>query len=62
MTQEEARYRLEDYINANTMDQHGEHDDISLPIVDEVVYSKFEGNVLTEYTFVGLLKIAYNLK
>ena len=35
--------------------------DISLPVVDEVVYCEFEPNMIIEWTFVGLLKIAYNL-
>lgn len=56
MTQSEAREILEKWIDAKKYSSCGS---FKLPEADEVVYSKFEGNTLIEYTFRYLLKTAY---
>ena len=58
MTKEEAREILEDFIGDfyNT--------NISLPIFDQIIkrVSKEEYDVINEYSFRYLLKVAYDLK
>lgn len=65
MTKEEARVLLEYWINAHTKDSLGKHRDMLLPINDEIINiisTDFEsGRVFDQYTFKGLIKIAYDL-
>lgn len=61
MTKEGAREHLENWINYQTKQQFGEHQDIRLPIIDEVVLSKITERGIEQWTFKGLIKIAYDL-
>ena len=70
MTQDEAREILNDYVTSDYFNQ--------LPIEDVLIthlrpkkikevnldweYEEFPSTVITDYTFKGLLKIAYDLK
>jgi hypothetical protein len=74
MDKDEARDILNEWINKETQDVYGNHIDLSLPIVDDVVYSEWhrknglkslkedENTSLVQYTFRHLIKIAYGLK
>lgn len=58
MTKDEARKLLEDWLNE--MVEAGR--EIRLPIVDQNVIFMIEEDVkFTQYTFKGLIKIAYDL-
>lgn len=56
MTQQDAKLILEKWI---TQKQRTTCGTFTLPIVDEVVYTVFDGNTMTDYTFIYLLKTAY---
>jgi hypothetical protein len=53
MSKREARKHLEKWLNYKAI-----YRDVKLPIVDEVVVKKG----FCEWTFIGLMKIAYDLK
>lgn len=57
MTSQESRAILEQWLQRRS--EAGIH---NLPIVDEVVHTGLAGNTMQSYTFLGLLKIAYNLR
>lgn len=52
MTPEQARYILNIWLEES----------MSFPIEDEIIYNESDGNHITDYTFLGLIKITYNLK
>lgn len=56
MTKEEAHDILRDWLDERS--DYGK----DLPIFDEVVIQYFDVNCIRQYTFRGLLKIAYDLK
>jgi hypothetical protein len=69
MTKEEARIKLTEYLNKT---QTIWNESIQLPITDAVVYSvvatvpskdkiEYGDTTIEQYTFKGLLKIAYDL-
>lgn len=68
MTKEKARDILEKWIEHKTslnISMSGIHSyvpRIMLPIVDERLSSEFKGNTLEEWSFRGLIKIAYDLE
>lgn len=62
MTKENARAILEEWISNKTADRFGEHKDITLPVVDEIVYTTTFESEINQWTFVGLLKLIYNLE
>ncbi len=59
MTKQQALKILNDYIDRNiNLDNHFS----GLPIVDKVIYwESTSPNDITNYTFTGLIKIAYGL-
>ena len=62
MDRDKARIILETWINDKTSFEdvyQTLHRDIDLPIVDENIYKESE---FEQWSFKGLLKIAYNLK
>lgn len=56
MTQEQAKEILEKWITQKARRTCGQ---IPLPIKDEVIYTVIDGNNMTDYTFIFLLKTAY---
>lgn len=65
MTKEEARFFLEGWISSKTQDRLGEHIEMRLPIKDETVLTRTvltpNGQVIESWTFIGLIKISYEL-
>lgn len=60
MTKEKAHEILNKYLKYNFGNDNDKLNRI--PIFDAVVYTKtVDGNILEQYTFRGLLKIAYDL-
>jgi hypothetical protein len=57
MEKEKAILILEDWVSNRFM----EHSKFQLPIVDEVVINYNDENEIKQYTFKGLIKIAYDL-
>lgn len=53
MTKEQARENLEDYLK---------HNDVKLPVVDEIVMRLQTPFVISDITFLGLICIAYDLR
>ena len=66
MTKEKAREILEEWISKNTQDHLGEHKDIRLPIIDEIIYNKMsfdvEETICEQWSFKGLIKFIYDLE
>jgi hypothetical protein len=66
MTKTEARRILETWIDQETRNIFGERRQIILPHEDKVIMSQIsfdeeEGPICKEWTFIGLLKIVYDL-
>jgi acid stress-induced BolA-like protein IbaG/YrbA len=66
MTKEEAREILENWISEKTQDHSGEHRNMTLPIVDEIVYNKtsfdVQQTIREQWSFKGLIKFIYDLE
>lgn len=62
MTKNKARELLEYWINTRSQDHLGEHRDMRLPIVDEMVIEFITTKGINQWSFMGLIKIAYDLK
>lgn len=61
MTKEQARDILNKWIADNTYGDVGVLYPATLPVYDEVVYTEQTDNSVSEWTFKGLIKIAYDL-
>lgn len=59
MSKEQAIIMLEDFINKN---KDFTNNIVFLPKHDELVRARMEDDEIIEYTFRGLLKIAYELE
>lgn len=61
MSKDEARAILEDWIDTLSQDNLGEHKKLWLPSEDCIVFTKNVDSIITDWTFKGLIKIAYDL-
>lgn len=60
MTPQEARQRLEQYLERQYLNKWPHR--VVLPINDAVIDKRITDTGFEDYTFVGLIKIAYGLK
>lgn len=63
MTKKEAREILGRWVETKTKNDLGERVDMEFPVKDEIVFSVIDPNKGYEcWTFIGLIKLAYDLE